>query len=208
MNIAEETISIPVEYLEAFIMMLGAYLIGYIGCYVYYNAKLKKHHISSLEKEKSLRDRIKFLQDEVDLNEKYTYKKDRMDQDIDQVQFHERAFSDDILSGNVNKSQEINFDVIGYATEENKDNLQEINGIGPYTEAKLNHLGIFTFEQISKFTDTEIETVTDLIKFFPGRIKNDKWVARARSLSSLKNQSNKDPDDKLSKKKMIYEKTT
>ncbi|MFT6416988.1 MAG: putative flap endonuclease-1-like 5' DNA nuclease, partial [Dokdonia sp.] len=74
-------------------------------------------------------------------------------------------------------------------------------GIGPYTEAKLNDLGIFTFEQIGKFTDDDIGTVTELIKFFPDRIKNDRWVAKANDLKFR--ASKDDGQDNPSKKKII-----
>ena len=64
----------------------------------------------------------------------------------------------------------LNFDNFGSATEAEKDDLKKISGIGPFIEEKLNSIGIYTFEQISKFTDNDIQQVTDLIAFFPGRI--------------------------------------
>jgi hypothetical protein len=61
----------------------------------------------------------------------------------------------------------------------NRDNLQEISGIGPFIEQKLNALGIFTFEQISKM-DSEIEEQVNIaIEFFPGRVKRDEWARQA-----------------------------
>jgi hypothetical protein len=61
----------------------------------------------------------------------------------------------------------------------NRDNLQEISGIGPFIEQKLNALGIFTFEQISKM-DSEIEEQVNIaIEFFPGRVKRDEWSRQA-----------------------------
>lgn len=60
-----------------------------------------------------------------------------------------------------------------------KDNLQLINGIGPFIEEQLNKVGIFTFEQISSFDSEIIELITDAIQFFPGRIKRDNWQGQA-----------------------------
>ncbi len=71
---------------------------------------------------------------------------------------------------------------IGKAKEENKDALTEISGIGPLIEAKLNTIEIFNYNQISKFGKNDIENVTDLIEFLPGRIEQDEWVKQAKAL--------------------------
>lgn len=207
MDSSQDYISIPVAYIEVFVMMLGAFLIGYLGCSFYYSQLLKKRSKTNLNKQQALNKRIIELQKELDSRDRSHYHMDRMDQDYEQVQFQKRAFSNKILTQNIEDTAKINFEVIGWASKDDKDNLQAINGIGPYTEAKLNDLGIFTFEQISKFTEDDISTVTELIKFFPDRIKNDQWVGKARNLlfKSLKSKSNDDDD---LKKKINYEKTT
>ena len=61
----------------------------------------------------------------------------------------------------------------------NRDNLQDISGIGPFIEQKLNALGIFTFEQISKMNSEIEEQVNIAIEFFPGRVKRDEWARQA-----------------------------
>ncbi|WP_340198667.1 hypothetical protein [Ascidiimonas sp. W6] len=76
----------------------------------------------------------------------------------------------------------LNFSRIGVASEAEKDDLKNIDGIGPFIEQKLNHIGIFTYSQISKLSDHEIEAVTQLIEFFPGRIKRDNWKQQASKL--------------------------
>jgi len=68
------------------------------------------------------------------------------------------------------------------ANAEDKDDLQAIDGIGPFIEQKLNDLGIYTFEQITHFDEQIIEEVTDAIQFFPGRIQKDDWVGQAWEL--------------------------
>ena len=80
------------------------------------------------------------------------------------------------------KSKDIDFGILGFATAENKDELQEIKGIGPFIEEKLNALGIFTFAQISRMTSELEEKVNEAIEFFPGRVKRDEWTRQARVL--------------------------
>ncbi|MFD0861971.1 hypothetical protein ACFQ1M_07115 [Sungkyunkwania multivorans] len=76
----------------------------------------------------------------------------------------------------------LNFDRFGHADPSKKDDLKRIGGVGPFIENKLNDIGIYTFDQISKFEKEDIEMVTELIKFFPGRIERDDWVGQAKRL--------------------------
>ncbi|WP_378174584.1 hypothetical protein [Aquimarina sp. SS2-1] len=78
----------------------------------------------------------------------------------------------------------LNFDSFGKADESQKDDLKLISGVGPFIEKKLNSIGIYTFDQISRFTKEDIDTVTDLIQFFPGRIERDNWTAQAEKLKN------------------------
>jgi len=71
---------------------------------------------------------------------------------------------------------------IPMATTEERDDLKQINGIGPFIEEKLNDLGIYTFEQVSAFDEEMVETLTTAIEFFPGRIERDDWVGQADRL--------------------------
>jgi len=65
---------------------------------------------------------------------------------------------------------------------ESKDDLKVINGIGPGIEKKLNKYGIFTYRQISEFTDESVSTISEVVEFFPGRIQRDRWVEQAAKL--------------------------
>ncbi|MDX2302248.1 MAG: hypothetical protein NW226_05575 [Microscillaceae bacterium] len=76
---------------------------------------------------------------------------------------------------------------MGVAREEEKDDLKLIKGIGPFIEEKLNALGIFTFAQIARFNENDIEQVTDAIEFFPGRIERDHWIDQAIEFEKEKN---------------------
>lgn len=71
---------------------------------------------------------------------------------------------------------------IGEATEDTKDDLKKIKGIGPKLEKTLNSIGIFTFEQVSKMTDKEYGLVDDIIDAFRGRGKRDDWAGQAKGL--------------------------
>ena len=83
------------------------------------------------------------------------------------------------------KSKYIDFGILGFATAEGKDDLQEIKGVGPFIEEKLNALGIFTFAQISRMNSEMEDKVNEAIEFFPGRIKRDEWVMQARKFVDL-----------------------
>ena len=72
--------------------------------------------------------------------------------------------------------------VLPVAVESQKDDLQKIQGIGPFLEKQLNELGLYTYEQISKLNETQIEQLTTAIRFFPGRILKDDWVGQATRL--------------------------
>jgi len=83
------------------------------------------------------------------------------------------------------KSKDIDFGILGFATADNKDQLQEIKGIGPFIEEKLNALGIFTFAQISRMNSELEDKVNEAIEFFPGRVKRDEWTKQARKFVDL-----------------------
>ncbi len=74
------------------------------------------------------------------------------------------------------------------ATYEERDDLKLISGVGPFIEKKLHGLGIYTFEQVSKFDDRLVDRVNVAIEFFPGRILRDNWVGQAEKFHRLKEQ--------------------
>lgn len=85
-------------------------------------------------------------------------------------------------SGKAVEKPLLDFSNFGTATEDEKDDLKLISGVGPFIEKKLNSIGIYTFNQISKFSESDIETITKLIEFFPGRILRDDWRGQANKL--------------------------
>ena len=65
-----------------------------------------------------------------------------------------------------------------------KDDLKLISGVGPVFEKTLNSIGVYTFDQVSKFDKESIQAVEDLIQKFPGRIERDDWVGQANKLKN------------------------
>ena len=63
-----------------------------------------------------------------------------------------------------------------------KDNLQEIVGIGKVFEHALNELGIYTFAQIANFGIGDIARVNAALKGSEGRMESDDWIGQAKEL--------------------------
>ena len=62
------------------------------------------------------------------------------------------------------------------------DDLKLISGVGPKLEIVLNEIGFWHFDQVSKWTATEIAWVDSRLKF-KGRIERDNWVDQATELA-------------------------
>jgi predicted flap endonuclease-1-like 5' DNA nuclease len=77
----------------------------------------------------------------------------------------------------------IYYDRLGFAHIHEANNLTLIDGLGLWVEERLNALDIYTFDQISKLTHTDIETITEVLEIIPGRIEKDNWVGQARELA-------------------------
>ncbi len=80
------------------------------------------------------------------------------------------------------RKTKIYYNRIGVAKKEEADDLTIISGIGGWIQEKLNMLDIFTFRQIANFTKEDIDTVTEAIEYFPGRIERDEWILQAKEL--------------------------
>ena len=148
---------------ELFFWLLGAFLIGlYFGRLIPKNSKIVKS--SELKSEIG---EILVEPNEIKIRATKTF---------------DRGGKQYIQSVPNKYNNGLNFERIGTAIETEKDNLQKIKGIGKSIEQKLNGIGIFTFKQISNFNSKDITKVTELIKFFPGRIERDDWVGQAFNL--------------------------
>lgn len=162
-------------WIEIFLLMLGAFLIGYYFARAFYIRKFEKRNEEQereIQKYKTLsldnrgpgeNDGIRAIKT-----------RDRRGELATPVEQEERTEFESLPI--------FDFEGFGTATEEDKDDLKRINGIGPFIEKKLNGVGIYKLEQISKLTSKDIEDLTASINFFPGRIERDKWVDQAKEL--------------------------
>lgn len=150
------------QLLELFFWMFTSFLIGYIFSWTYFKNKYQ----NQLEES----------------NETITELRTEMQSTIRAKKTVERGGIE------IKHPKELNFNNIGTANEDAKDDLTQINGIGSFIEKKLNSIGIYTYLQLSKLTKEEIDTVTDLIQFFPGRIVRDDWKGQAKKLIDLKKE--------------------
>jgi molybdopterin-containing oxidoreductase family membrane subunit len=68
-------------------------------------------------------------------------------------------------------------------SKDKADDLKKVKGIGPKMESTLNQIGIFTFAQVSKMTNTEYDLLDDITGSFPGRAQRDDWAGQAKKLN-------------------------
>ncbi|WP_125411749.1 hypothetical protein [Leeuwenhoekiella sp. MAR_2009_132] len=183
-------ISIPLIYIEVFFLMLTSFLIGYFFAFFYQKSK----YLRKLNKLQRLVNLDKTEDDfaQAPISEEDHLEKFRKVAKLKQLGKSKKSHVKEKTVSVVNDG-ELDFERIGKADETDADNLQKIIGIGPFTEEKLNDIGIYTFEQISKFNSNDIEIVTELIQFFPDRIINDHWVSKAKMLAESKRRTFKEP---------------
>lgn len=75
---------------------------------------------------------------------------------------------------------------IGTSTKADADDLKEINGIGPAYEERLNEVGVYTYEQISKLKAADRDELSELDGITREKIESENWVKQAKEL--LKNK--------------------
>lgn len=99
---------------------------------------------------------------------------------------------------NESKRQEL-LAKLGAGDPSKKDDLKMIKGVGPKLENMLNDLGMYSFEQISKLTVEDYDTIDHLLDSFKGRAKRDEWAEQAKELLKhgdlLNNPFKAMPDD-------------
>jgi predicted flap endonuclease-1-like 5' DNA nuclease len=129
----------------------------------------------------------KFTARDVDtINDAIEYFSGRIDRDEWVAQAGELVHSEDkrteLLKRIRERKARIYYNRIGVAKKEEADDLTIISGIGGWIKEKLNVLDIYTFRQISNFTDDDVQLVTEVIEYFPGRIERDEWILQAQEL--------------------------
>lgn len=75
---------------------------------------------------------------------------------------------------------------IGTSTKADADDLKEINGIGPAYEERLNEVGIYTYEQISKLKAADRDELSALDGITREKIESEEWVKQAKELLKKK----------------------
>jgi poly(hydroxyalkanoate) granule-associated protein len=65
---------------------------------------------------------------------------------------------------------------------EERDDLKQINGIGPVLEEKLNAAGIARYRQIAELGEPDIDRLESVISHLSGRVRRDDWVGQAKAL--------------------------
>ncbi len=129
----------------------------------------------------------KFTSRDIDtINDAIEYFSGRIERDEWVVQARELVHSEEkrmeFLERIRARKAHIYFDRIGIANKDEADDLTIISGIGGWIQAKLNVLDIYTFRQISNFTEEDVHTVTEAIEYFPGRIERDEWILQSKEL--------------------------
>ncbi len=102
--------------------------------------------------------------------------------------------SENLVTRAENRAEDANIEInidkvlhsIGTALKADADDLKLINGIGPVYEEKLNELGIYTFEQISKLKAADREELSAIDGITREKIEAEEWVKQAKEL--LKNK--------------------
>ncbi len=158
-------------WLEIFLLMFGAFLIGYFFARYYFKTKYKGMLDNCIAEKEKLKET-----GYTKANTTFTTD-DKSDVKIKAIKTRERE-------GVAVEKPKLNFDSFGKANASDKDDLKKISGIGPFIEEKLNSIGIYTFDQISRFTNEDIQTVTQLIQFFPGRIERDDWKGQSEKFKN------------------------
>ena len=202
MNQLSQFINELPQYLGIFLLMFSTFLIGYFAAWSLQRAKYlkalrkinRKSTLTQLTKKEKdidvifteikpkILEVVKEAQEELDLQK-----------DIDEIEVEDEAIlskpTEDVTRQartsyiTYTKTRpELNFDNFGEADSKSAQDLTQIDGIGPYIEQKLNEIGIYNYDQISRFKEEEIRVLTELIDFFPGRIERDDWIGQAESL--------------------------
>ena len=81
------------------------------------------------------------------------------------------------------RAAKLNLSHLGTAEASQRDDLKQIDGIGIFTEKKLNALGIYSIAQIANLQSEDERKVNAAIELPPGRIARSQWVAQAQGLS-------------------------
>lgn len=102
--------------------------------------------------------------------------------DSSSEEFENLDVDNDLQKGKIN----ILLNAIGTfdPANQDQDDLQRIEGIGPVIEQKLHQIGIFTYDQISRMTPREYDLLDEIISDFTGSPERDDWAGQALTLKN------------------------
>lgn len=103
-------------------------------------------------------------------------KLDEVEQNFLDIEMQQRQALKDARKATVKHPTEHEVDI------QEKDNLQEIVGIGKVFEQTLHELGVFSFRQIAAFDVADIARINRELKEFRGRMEQDDWIGQAKEL--------------------------
>ena len=156
--------------LEILSLLIVAAIIGYVTAWLFYRSVYEKKLKVVKSEKHELNNRIVNLNGDV-----VEFQKNLDDKDQEIERFFAEYFTQ--------YKQVLDYNSFGKARIEDKDDLTMISGIGPFIEKGLNSLEIYTFRQISRFSNHDIKVINNTIIYFSGRIDRDEWVAQARELA-------------------------
>ena len=178
--------------IEIILLLLVAAIIGFVTAWLYYRSICrKKIDVLESEKEQLNKQIVKLNEDNSNLKKSLREKENeigKLKEEMNGSKGHQKPDEDETLKKIAQRKNMLDYGSFGTASAEEKDDLKQINGIGPFIEKKLNALDIYTFKQISNFNAKDIEAVNKAIEFFPGRIERDDWVGQARELANRKHE--------------------
>jgi len=108
-------------------------------------------------------------------------KLDEVEQNFMDIEKQQRKALKDARKATVSRKKKGN----AQASEE-RDDLQDIVGIGKVFEQALHELGIFSFRQIANFDISDMARVNAELKEFKGRMEQDDWIGQAKELQYKK----------------------
>ena len=84
----------------------------------------------------------------------------------------------------------IDWNKIGEFGGSSSDDLTLINGIDEFTQKKLNSLGVFSYEQLSRMDSTAAKEVNDALEMLPGKVIEMDWTKQSITMLELKGVGN------------------
>ncbi|MFT5078725.1 MAG: putative flap endonuclease-1-like 5' DNA nuclease [Planctomycetota bacterium] len=190
MTEAIEIQALIIAYGPIFLLMLSTFILGYVLAALFAKQESKKalsalsKELKSKNEEKSLRD-IETIFTEIrpkiiDIVKESQQQVVPINISMPKPDIAEKAKSTYVSFKK--QTPKLNQSVIASGRLDMPDDLTKIEGIGPYIEERLNNIGIYNYDQISKLEVSDIRIITELIEFFPGRIERDNWVKQANAL--------------------------